>query len=248
MRTSLYEPSESVLHRVDPTAKIVALMSWFVVALVMTRPVALAALAVVVAGLITATGLWTAVSRFGKFIAIFFVMCSLLWTVFSGTSGTWGSSLVGGVGLGMRLVLMFVLGIVFLASTRVEDIASGLQRLGLPFMAALSLTLAFRLLPLFASSAATIAQAQACRGVDVTEGGPVSRLRRYVPLLVPLVLMGLRSADGLAVALDSRGLAMNPSRTSIQESRFGLPAAVMTILSLGAALAAVGLRLAGIFL
>ena len=245
MGTSLYEPSESFLHGIDPTAKIIALMAWFVVALAMTHPVSLGALALLVAGIVSAAGLWPAVTRFGRFIAVFFVMCSLLWAVFSGSAGTWRAGIAVGIGLGMRLVLMFVLGILFLASTRVEDIASGLQRLGLPFMVALSLTLAFRLLPLFASSASTIAQAQACRGVDVRAGGPVTRLRRYLPLLVPLVLMGLRSADGLAVALDSRGLAMNPSRTSIQESRFGLSAAVMTVLSVGAALAAVGLRLAG---
>jgi energy-coupling factor transport system permease protein len=124
--------------------------------------------------------------------------------------------------------------------------ASGLQRMGLPFMAAFSLTLAFRLLPLFAGSGAIIVQAQACRGLDVREGSVVARLRRYLPLLVPLVLSSLRTADGLAVALESRGLGMRPTRTSVIESRLGATEAALVAISVAALAATAALRLSGV--
>jgi energy-coupling factor transport system permease protein len=138
------------------------------------------------------------------------------------------------------------MGLVFLAATRVEEMASGLQRMGLPFMAAFSLTLAFRLLPLFAGSGAIIIQAQACRGLSVREGSVTARLRRYLPLLVPLVLSSLRTADGLAVALESRGLGMRPTRTSIIESKLGPTEAALVVISAGVLVVIAALRLSGV--
>ena len=112
-------------------------------------------------------------------------------------------------------------------------------------MAAFSLTLAFRLLPLFTTTASTIVSAQACRGLDIRQGGIVRRMGRYLPLLVPLVLSSLRSADALSAALESRGLGMGPGRTFVTEGRFGLRDALQVALSTGLAAVVVFLKISG---
>lgn len=241
MGYGVYVPLAGPLHRADPVAKILGLASWFGVGLLLEGPVGLCGLAgltLIVAGV---TGLIGSLARFWKFMAILFGMCSVFWILFSAEGGVWR-----GVLMGLRLTTMLSMGLLFLASTRVEELASGLQRLGVPFMAAFSLTLAFRLLPLFAGSGATIVNAQACRGLDPREGSLIKRLGRYLPLLVPLVLFSLRSADGMAAAIESRGLGMHPSRTSILRSRPGVGDWVGLAVSLGALFAATGLRVAGV--
>lgn len=95
------------------------------------------------------------------------------------------------------------------------------------------------------ASGRAIAEAQACRGLDPRAGWLLRRLRHSIPLLVPLVLMSLRSAGALAAALESRGMGMLPRRTSVQPGRFGWQEGVAVGLPL-AAFAAVGaLRMTG---
>lgn len=247
MASGLYEPTNSFLHRADPVTKILVLTSSFLLVLLLTRPAALMAMALAVAILAAGTGLSRMVARFGRFMVTFFLMCTVLWALVSRASShlEWSSGLARGAWLGLRLVILLALGLIFLASTRVEHIAAGLHRLGLPFIAAFSLTLSFRLLPLFTASARTVVQAQSCRGVDLRGGGMIGRLRRYTPIMIPLVLSSLRSADGLAVALESRGLGMGRSRTSVLESRPSLVEWVVVVVSASAVVLAIAMRAAG---
>jgi energy-coupling factor transport system permease protein len=237
----LYRDGESFLHRAGTTAKIVSLIGWFTVALLLSRAASLSFIAVGLILVAAVSGLLGVLGRFVRFMVIMFVMSAVLWALFSRSE----ARVAEGALIGLRLTIMLTMGLVFLACTRVEDIAAGLHRLGLPFTAAFSLTLAFRLLPLFAASASTIAEAQACRGLDLREGGLIRRTRRYLPLLVPLVLSSLRSADRLAVALESRGLGMGPGRSSVIETRFGASELGLTALSILVAGAVITLRAVG---
>src|SRR6266851_3729146 len=55
-----------------------------------------------------------------------------------------------------------------------------------PYRVGFAISLAFRLVPLFIDSAVTIVDAQRLRGYDFNEGGPFERIRRYVPVVVPV--------------------------------------------------------------
>lgn len=247
MPAGLYEPDSSILHRADPAAKLLTAVSWFAVALLLSRPAGLILLGLVVFVLAVASGLLHIVARFGRFMALLFVMCALLWAAASIPEGGRAAlrQLGPGAWLGLRLVIMLTMGLLLLASTKVEEFASALRRLGLPFLACFSLTLAFRLLPLFAASAGTIVEAQACRGLDVRQGRPLARLRGYLPLLVPLVLSSIRAADGLAVALESRGLGMLPRRTSVLQGRMRKGDLAVLTASALAAMGLAALKLSG---
>ena len=48
-------------------------------------------------------------------------------------------------------------------------------------------------------------QAQRSRGLDVSTGGMLQRIRKYVPLVVPLIGHALRQTNLLAMALESKG-------------------------------------------
>jgi energy-coupling factor transporter transmembrane protein EcfT len=113
-----------------------------------------------------------------------------------------------------------VVSVAFLTCTPIEDIAYGLNRLGMPYVASFALSLAFRLTPLFLQAGQQIALAQRARGLDLDRGGPLRRLRGYLPILVPVLLGGLRRADQLAVALELRGFGRPGKRTALPDYRF----------------------------
>ena len=71
----------------------------------------------------------------------------------------------------------------------------------------LILQVTLRFIPLLALTAERIAKAQASRGADWggKRGGLVARVRRVVPILVPLFVNALRKAEIMALAMDARG-------------------------------------------
>ena len=77
-------------------------------------------------------------------------------------------------------------GILFLSTTRIEDFAYALTRLGMPYTVGFTMTMAFRLVPVFVDAATTVVQAQRCRGLDFERGGLWQRVLRYVPVMVPV--------------------------------------------------------------
>jgi energy-coupling factor transport system permease protein len=66
----------------------------------------------------------------------------------------------------------------------------------------------------------TVVQAQRCRGFNFDEGNVVQRIRRYVPVIVPVFIGALRRADGMAMALEARGFQSGRRRTALEEYQF----------------------------
>ncbi len=65
-------------------------------------------------------------------------------------------------------------------------------------------SIALRFIPTTAEEAERIVVAQTARGAVFDRGGPITRARAWVPVLIPLFVRLFRRADSLAVAMESR--------------------------------------------
>jgi energy-coupling factor transport system permease protein len=228
MPLTLYLRRDSFVHSLHPVTKVLFLAVVFLAGLLVTHP-----LPTLVLGLFVAAGvvLARAAATFGKlwlFWTLLFLVTTIIWTyAYPGAGevvriGPIPLPLRGalfGLAMGTRLGVFLAAGMLVLVTTRVEAIAAALRRLGLPFTAGFVLTLAFRLVPVFAGTAGTVIAAHAARGYDLDRGTPWARLRRHGRLIVPIFLCGLRNADGMALALESRGFAPGgpgPHRRSLR--------------------------------
>src|SRR5262249_18801042 len=110
-----------------------------------------------------------------------------------------------GVGMGLKLESFLLLSIALLSTTRVEGLTIALPRFGLPYRFGFTLTLAFRLVPVFVDTAATVLQAQRLRSLDIGGRGLRERIRRTAPVIIPVFMGALRRADQMAMALEMRG-------------------------------------------
>ena len=81
--------------------------------------------------------------------------------------------------------------------------------------------ISLRFIPLLLEEAINLKKAQMSRGASF-EGGLIKRVKKTVPLLVPLFVSSFRKADELALALDARGFRSGQRRTSYQRLAFGL--------------------------
>ncbi|MET8862946.1 energy-coupling factor transporter transmembrane component T [Nonomuraea sp. NPDC004580] len=195
--TGAYVPGDSPLHRLPAGAKLAALALACTALVLLRSPLALAVAGVVVAALyalarVGAAAAWAQV----KPVRWFAVMLFGVQFVFAGPAAAAATTL--------RVVLAVALAGLVTLTTRSAAMMAALERLlspvrfvGLdPFRLSLLLSLTIRSVPVVASLATRVREAQRARGVERS-------LRAFA---VPLVVGSLRHADALGEALSARGL------------------------------------------
>lgn len=219
MALSLYLDHPSWLHRRHPVAKVLALMMLFVAAFNLDNPLLLGPLLAVVLAVTASARALPVLHRMRWLMIPVFVFTTLIWTVFypaaPGAPVDRWLAVRYGLGMASRLEVYLASGFLFLATTSIEEFAFALSRLGVPYRAGFVLTLAFRLVPVFLDAALTVRDAQRCRGLDFTTGNVAERITRYVPVIVPVFIGGLRRADQMAFALEVRGFSSGRPRTAL---------------------------------
>ncbi|MFO8055919.1 MAG: energy-coupling factor transporter transmembrane component T [bacterium] len=225
-----YIERESFFHRLHPVTKIVLLVLGFAAALVLERPLYILLLWLIFAWAARGTGVFQSLRRVWWLLFLIALASFGIWSVaYHGKTvlfelGPFSATREGmlfGAGMGLRLDLMIFCGLVFLATTTVEDFTYGLTRMGLPFPVSFSLSLSFRLVPLFGDTIKKIMDAQKARGLDLESVNVFRRMQGYVPLLVPVFSSALRKTDQLAVALESKGFGLPGPRGNYLEYRAG---------------------------
>lgn len=225
MNLFLYLDRPSAVHRLDPRTKLFLLLASFVAAVLFREPGPLAVLLAVLLAYGAAGRALANLRRIWILLAMIAVVTILSWSIFFGGESRilWRVTREGlryGLAAALKIDGMIVSGLIFLSTTRTEEIVLGLIRLRVPFQAAFAFSLAIRMVPTIIGTAVTVAEAQRSRGLDLASGNLVRRLRNHIPLLVPIFLHTLRNTDQLAKALESRGFGARRVRTSLLEIGF----------------------------
>lgn len=230
MTLGFYRPTGSFFERVHPSSKLICLLLAFIPPFFSRNPLQVLPYFLLLMVVAPAVGAGPNLRRSGVIMLILFFMSVILWSIFQrGETRLFGLGPVAitregvsyGLMVGLRLNCFVLAAVIFLTSTPLEAVAYGLSRLGLPFVVSFTISLAFRLTPLFLEAGRTIATAQKARGLDLDAGGPIKRLRRYIPIIVPVIVSGLRRADQLAIALESKGFGNSCKRSTLLEYRAG---------------------------
>jgi len=253
----LYVVGDSVLHRLDPRTKFLVLLAVIFLAVSGDQPWLPLVLQLLALGGIHLAGAWRSLARVRVILIAVFVVSLLVWTFFSGgETALWGpltlESLLFGVATGLKLTATITASVLWLSTTRNEEIAAGMTAMGMPHRLAFTFSAALRMVPTFIGAGTTIVQAQRARGLDVDGGGPIRRLRTFLPLLVPIFTSALRAANQQAMALEARGFGVARRRTRYLPLRMAsgdwlLVALALVGIGLGLWIAATGaLRIPGL--
>jgi energy-coupling factor transport system permease protein len=233
-----FYPVASPLHALDPRAKILATTVLVVGLFLVDSLTGLLVLAAAFVLLVTASRVPpVAFLRLLRPVA-FIVALTVLFQAFFTRGGSilfeWGFLEVhsGGLRMGLFLALRILLLVsaagLLTATTApvaladgIEDLLSPLKKLRFPaHEVAMMMTIALRFIPTLHEEVQKIARAQAARGADLSEGGPLERVRAMLPVLVPLTIGAFRRADELSEAMESRGYRGGEGRTRYRELRF----------------------------
>jgi energy-coupling factor transport system permease protein len=228
MDSEIYLDRNTVIHRLDPRTKLFMLMTAFVILLYFQDPLWVVPLSVLVV-------LWGAVAqaltnlRRIRYILIVLTVSSLImWTLFSGgeTPLFWifeVEAVKYSISRTFVMLSLITTGMILLSTTRNEELVIGMIKLGLPYRFGFALSTSLRLVPTIASSTQTIAQAQRSRGLDLDSGNFLERIRKYIPLLIPVFISTIRGTNTFGMALEAKGFGARKERTFYLNPSMGRP-------------------------
>ncbi|KTQ85133.1 hypothetical protein NS226_20730 [Aureimonas ureilytica] len=195
MIADLYRPGGSVLHRMPAGAKLLALAALGTMLFVLPNIwLSLSGLGPALASI--------ALARLGWAFALRSVKSILPVVILVGGFQTWAAGWHEAAVFSARLAALLLIAGTVTATTRPSDMADTITTLVTPLRVfgvdparvGLAFGLAIRFVPVLASVAADIREAQSARGLD----------RSIFALAVPLVVRTLKMADEVAEAIDAR--------------------------------------------
>ncbi|MFZ4892910.1 energy-coupling factor transporter transmembrane component T [Plantibacter sp. Mn2098] len=123
-------------------------------------------------------------------------------------------------GLDFSLTVMAVCGAVVLMFTAMPmtDLLLALEQAGMTPRATYVVLASFQAITDLAQSSRVVMDAQRARGVE-TQGGPITRMRAFLPVLAPVFLTAIASTEERAVALDARAFNATAKHTHLRRLR-----------------------------
>lgn len=228
----LYVPGDTWLHRLDPRAKLWAVLLAVLVGLLFRQVLVLAALLVG-----AHVALWLArvppdrIRWLWRRLAPLLVMILILQPFFAPGAGPdltrlgplrlTAGGLLEGLSYALRAAALAFVTAVLLLTTDPNRLIQGLVKLGLPYPWGLTVGLAVRYLPTTYGLFIAVSEAQQARGWIVGRGPFWQRARTYLPILVATIISALRMSDNLSLALAARGLGVARRRTDLYDILMG---------------------------
>ncbi|MBM7650545.1 energy-coupling factor transport system permease protein [Bacillus ectoiniformans] len=246
-----YLPLESIIHRMDPRAKLVFIFSFVAIVFLANNIwtyglLAVFTLVVVSLAKINIRFLFAGL-RPVLWLILFTFILHLFFTkegelLFSfGFIDIYKEGLIQGAFISLRFLLLIFMTSLLTLTTSPISITDGLESLLGPFKKwklpvhelALMMSISLRFIPTLMDETEKIMKAQMARGADFSSGPIKERVKAIVPLLIPLFVSAFKRADELAVAMEARGYNGGEGRTKYRLLRWtGKDTAALVVLLL----------------
>lgn len=227
-----YCEGNSLIHRLDPRAKIVAAVL-YIVAVFLAKNLAAFGLLLISAVVLIAVSqipLRVVMKSMKPLIIIllFTALINIFWMegetllVSFGFVQIYLEGIVNAVLIAVRIMILLAGTTILLTFTTtpialtdgLEQLLSPLKKIGVPVHEfSMMMTIALRFIPTLTEETQKIMNAQKARGADFSTGSLVQRAKALVPILVPLFVSAFRRADELATAMECRCYTGGEGRT-----------------------------------
>lgn len=226
MSATLFDNRKSVIHRLNPLTKLVALLAiivtvfaiplWWVSGLIII-------VVVVPAAVISRSGgrlLNLSLKILLPIILVLFIVQGLTFPGGKTIIWQWGTvditteGLLFALGIGSRIIVLVLTSILLVLTTHPGDLMSALTERGMSPKFSYIISSTLQLIPAFKDRADSILLAQQARGLSL-KGNPLRRMKIMLPLLSPLVLGMFTDVEERSTAMEARAFGSSARRTSL---------------------------------
>ena len=231
-------PGNSIIHRLDPRTKLIALVAYIVALFIAKSWVSYGLLLVFLAVVIMVSTIpLKSIVRGMKPLVLILVFTGILnlfftegetvildiWVITITLEGLTRAIFM------MARILMLITGTFLLTFTTspialtdgLEALMNPLKRLKVPVHElSMMMCIALRFIPTLIEETDKIMCAQKARGADFETGSLLQRAKALIPILVPLFISSFRRADELAVAMECRCYHGGEGRTRMKQLQY----------------------------
>lgn len=255
-----YYPVDSVVHRLDPRVKLLAVAVYIAAVFIINNIWGFVFLTAALAVMITISRIPLKHMLKGLRAVLVLIILAVIFNLFSGTERVlweWWilklttEGILRAAFFALRLICV-VLGTGLLTyTTTPTTLTSGLEKVfsWLKFMhfpaheIAMMMSIALRFIPILAEEVNRITNAQLARGADFETGGLIRKARGMIPILIPLFVSAFKRAADLATAMEARCYHGGEGRTRLHPLRYEKRDKAAYLLILCFLLAVVALRI-----
>jgi energy-coupling factor transport system permease protein len=186
---------------------------------------------------------WLQSLKGGAVLAIIIFATNLLSFYFFQGMHLTGDMVEYSLSLTLRFLCLITSFSLFFLTTSPDRLSLALEKVHIPYEFNFAFITAIRFVPVLADEAQTIMDAQRSRGLELDKGGFLSRIRKYIPVLLPLIINSIRRSLELAEAMESRAFGATKDRTNLYELKMSTRDYVALILVLASIIIAVYVRI-----
>ncbi len=235
-----YIPGDSVIHRLDPRAKLLSMFLFILIIFWANNVITNALLFVFIFILIRFSKISLRFFLQGLkpmlFLIAFTTLFQLLFTSGGVIFWQFGFLKITQIGLQQagiifaRFVLIIFASTLLTLTTMPLSLADAVEVLLKPLAVfkfpvhevGLMLSMSLRFVPTLMDDALRIMNAQRARGVDFGQGSVVQKVKSIIPILIPLFVSSFKRADALAIAMEARGYQGGENRTRYRQLKWQL--------------------------
>jgi len=229
-----YVPGASVLHRMDPRAKLLMVFLYVFIVFLANNVMTYAVLTFFTFALVLLSRIRISFIIRGIKPILWVVLFTFLLHVFMTKEGEllyeigwlqiYEEGMKRGIFISLRFLLLILITALLTLTTTpievtdgVESLLSPFKRFGIPVHElALMMSISLRFIPTLMEETEKIVKAQAARGVDFSGGSFQDRVKAIISLLVPLFINSFKRAEELAIAMEARGYRGGSGRTKFR--------------------------------
>lgn len=246
-----YIPGDSIIHRLDPRAKLVASFYFIGIIFLANNWQSYLFLAIFTLGAIMLSKVDLSFFIRGVrpliWLISFTVILQMLFTRGGTLYWSWGIfslseyGIQNGLFIFCRFILIIFMSTLLTLTTPPLSMSDAIESLLGPFRVvhvpvheiALMLSIALRFVPTLMDETEKIMNAQRARGVDFGEGNLIQKVKAVVPLLIPLFVSSFNRAEDLATAMEARGYRGGEGRSKYRVLKWaGRDTAVIIIFAI----------------
>lgn len=142
------------------------------------------------------------------------------WPIFSGYVLISVGSILFAGSICLRILTLAMSSILFSLITNTDDFLNSLRKIGIPYNVAFAAGLIIYFLPMVINETTAVRNALETRGVSITKGGIIKRIKTFRILISALLLNFLEKSKYQAIAMDSRGFGSSKKKTKFKDIRF----------------------------
>ena len=233
------------LHNLDPRVKFFMTLVIFTTAILFMNLIPLLVILLVQVPIVLVGKIereWAKTLKGGLFLAVIIFATNLLSFYFFRGRHLTSEMVEFALSLTLRFITLMTSFSIFFLSTSPDKLSLALDRAGIPYEFNFAFITAIRFVPVLADEAQSIIDAQRSRGLELEKGNLLARIRKYIPILLPLIINSIRRSLELAEAMESRAFGATSRRTNLYELKMNRSDYVVLAISTLALLAALYLR------